>query len=116
VGNTKARFDPVSPQVSNLLKVQMAEKIMENHSIDFGTPQPPWCASSPLDGWQISDIARHVRLPFEETWKRIASVFEETGIASVWGGPTRALPSYPLVAPWGRREDANPSGEENTKW
>jgi hypothetical protein len=26
------------------------------------------------------------------------------------------LPSYPLVAPWGRREDANPSGEENTKW
>jgi len=59
---------------------------------------------------------RAIRRPFEETWKRNASVFEETGIASVWGGPTRALPSYPLVAPWGRREDANPSGEENTKW
>ena len=31
-------------------------------------------------------------------------------VASVWGGgPTRASPSCPLVAPRGRREDANPS-------
>jgi hypothetical protein len=36
-------------------------------------------------------------------------------LASVWGGPTRASPSFPLVAPWGLREDANPSiGEEST--
>jgi hypothetical protein len=30
------------------------------------------------------------------------------------GGPTRVSPSDPLVAPWGQREDANPSDEEST--
>ena len=45
-----------------------------------------------------------------------ACAWEPCRVGTPWvacGGPTRASPSCPLVAPRGRREDANPSGEKS---